>query len=489
VLSTRYTAAFVTLFIAGLGLGLSANYVGPVNLFLLVPVAIALASLPVVIAQSLGKLNRLWQRVTWVHWLWFLAILSSQVFRIRDTDSIVDAPLDAWAIFRIGLMLIVGIVLIARLPQTPWLGSLTRGLLGGLTIYAVFAVASTTWSVNPAWTFYKSTEYLVDLILLAALLTAAGSANGYKRVLDWMWLITGALVATVWVGVFLWPEQALVRGSDVLGPRISGVLPIMDQNLVGEYGAILAIVAATRLLVREGESGHRAFYFATLAVGLVTLVESQTRSAIVGFLIAFVVVLLLLKRRNLIVWGGAGLVAVVCLTGAGDWLSTAYLRDDHPQGLETVSGRLPRWEAGWASFLDRPIAGYGAFAAQRFAIGADIGDSELTDVLNTYLDVLLGTGIIGLMALVAVLIRASWWLLTAAMNPCVGALERAIALETIGVLTIEMARSLVSTKFVTHSALLGLVVIGYAEFLRRRGKASMTEEGIGIRVQPAPGMS
>ena len=121
--------------------------------------------------------------------------------------------------------------------------------------------------------------------------------------------------------------------------------------------------------------------------------------------------------------------------------------------------------------------------------GAANGDSELTDVLNTYLDVLLGTGIIGLVPLVAVLIGALWWLLASAMKPGTEALDRAIALETIGVFAIEMARSLVSTKFIAHSALLGLVVIGYAEFLRRRARTSIAEENIGFRARPVPGMS
>ena len=104
------------------------------------------------------------------------------------------------------------------------------------------------------------------------------------------------------------------------------------------------------------------------------------------------------------------IVALVTFSPLGDWVWTAFLRDDHPQGLDTISGRLPRWEAGWATFLDRPILGYGAYAAQRFAIGSATGDSELTDVLNTYLDVLTGTGVIGLLPIVAVVAGTSWFL-------------------------------------------------------------------------------
>ena len=203
----------------------------------------------------------------WWHWLWLAAIASSQVFRIRDTDAIVDTPIDAWALYRIGLVFVIAAVLFIRLRVRQLAASMTGGLVALLTFYSIVAVASTLWSVNPSWTLYKSCEFSVDVALLAALLTAVRTPEDYGQFLNWIWLIVGALVFTVWAGVVLWPDQALVRGAASLGPRISGVLPTIDQNSVGEYGAVLAIVAITRLLLRPAARRATAAYGAVAAIG------------------------------------------------------------------------------------------------------------------------------------------------------------------------------------------------------------------------------
>jgi hypothetical protein len=74
--------------------------------------------------------------------------------------------------------------------------------------------------------------------------------------------------------------------------------------------------------------------------------------------------------------------------------------------------------------------------------------------------------------LLVVIAGAWWYLVRASITRGADRLERAAAVECIGVLAIQMARSVVSTKFVTHSTLLGLVVVGYAEYLRRHQKST-----------------
>ena len=429
-------------------------------------------------SRALPQLVRMCGRVrrslTWWHWLWLAAFASSQVFRIRDTDSIVANPIDVWALYRVGLVLLVAAVLCLRMRVRSLAASMWCGLIAPLTLFTLISAASTLWSVNPTWTLYKSCEFAVDVALMAAMLMAIRTSEGSRRFLDWIWLIVGGLVVTVWAGVVLWPDEALVPGGESLGSRIAGVLPVIDQNSVGEYGAVLAIVAIARLLARPVRDRATAAYGAIAAVGLVTLTQSQTRAALIGFLLALSCVVILSGRRIAIAaFSGAAIAitAAITFTWLGDWIWAAFLRNDHPVGLESLSGRVPRWDASWASFLERPLLGYGAYAAQRFAIASTTGDSALTDVLNTYLDVLTGTGLLGLVPLLVVIAGAWWYLVRASITRGADRLERAAAVECIGVLAIQMARSVVSTKFVTHSTLLGLVVVGYAEYLRRHQKS------------------
>ena len=149
-------------------------------------------------------------RLAWWHGLWLLLFVSSLVFRIRDVHDAKAVPIDAWALLRLLPEALVGLVLISRLlsGRTPWLRPLFRGLVGALAIYALISVVSTAWSVYPTWTLYKSCEYLLDVILLAGVLATVSTAETFKSLFDWTWLIYGLGLVWVWAGAVIWPQDA-----------------------------------------------------------------------------------------------------------------------------------------------------------------------------------------------------------------------------------------------------------------------------------------
>ena len=275
----------------------------------------------------------------------------------------------------------------------------------------------------------------------------------------------GGLLLTVWAGVILWPGEALVPGGELLRFRIAGVLPRLDQDSVGESAAVLAMVALTRLQFLTPERGGRSFYWTLLTFGLITLVLSQTRAAIVGFVAGVTLVCFLSKRIAVSALLASIVVVLLSLTTAGDLLATYWQRGERPEVLQTFSGRLPLWEAAWEKFLQRPVIGYGAYAGARFAVLPKVGDTGLSSLLNSYLEVLVGTGICGLIPILLALAE-TWWLLTrTAAGSLSRPLERQLATEGIGVLTVITAHS--SVELMWHPALVFLVILGFAEFLRR----------------------
>src|SRR2546427_4992681 len=92
---------------------------------------------------------------------------------------------------------------------------------------------------------------------------------------------------------------------------------------------------------------------------------------------------------------------------------------------------------------------------------SDVCSSDL------YLEVLVGTGICGLFPILLAL-TGTWWLLTrAAAESLSRPLERQLATEGLGVLTVITAHSFFSVELMWHPALVFLVILGFAEFLRR----------------------
>jgi hypothetical protein len=404
------------------------------------------------------KILDLFKDLRWYHGLWLLVFLSGLVFRVREVESIRENPLDYWAIYRAFLMAIVGLVLIARLAhhRTAWMQSLFGGLIGLLAAHSIFAVASTVWSVSPSWTLYKSIEYLVDVVLIAAIISRRSTID-LKPLFNFTWLLLTLLLSSVWIGVFLWPEAA-ARNVGLIGIQISGVIPAISSNDVGEFGAVLGIVVLCRLLVRGFSHGA---YPVLLLFFVATMVFSQCRSAVVAFLFGSIFVVFCARRFKLL-----GLILVtflgVWISSLWEWLSAAFQRGQDLEQMMSLTGRVEWWIASW-EYYSQNFLGAGAYAAGRFGVLANLGATFTSTVHNTWLEVTLGTGPLGVISLLLCLLGSWYFLLRTAMRR----MPTCLHLEAIGVLFILTVRSIFASHLIWHPPLLFLLVLGYTELLRR----------------------
>jgi O-antigen ligase len=352
------------------------------------------------------------------------------------------------------------------------LAVLPKGAVGWLMAYGLVNLASTAWSIYPAWTAYKSLEFLTDVALLAAILASVQSSREYRTILDWTWVLYGGLILVVWAEVFMWPSQALEQGQGLLGESINGVVPSVASNTVGRMGAIIGIVAMSRLM---RPSQHRAFYAAVFLLGLTSLIFSQSRGALAGFLVASIVLLIAMRRRVLLVAVVVTLLAVLLTPATRDVAWQFVLRGEDTEMVQSLSGRISWWNAAWERFLERPLAGYGGYAGPRFAVLAVIGQSETTNLHNTWLEVLLSTGILGLMPLLAAVLatcRALWRFRARALAK---AESGVLWIEAAGILIVLLVASMFNTELIWHPALFFLAIVGYTQH-RREPRAAWGRE-------------
>jgi O-antigen ligase len=447
----------------GVGVEILALLAGPPALILLV----------LALSRSFSLLRAIRAQLKWWHGLWLLLFASALVFRVRGVNQIEQTPVDAWAMYRIGLELIVAAALFIRLAlrRTPWLGSTFRGLLGALTIFGLVELASTMWSVFPSWTFYKSCEFLLDLAVLAAILITVRSVESYKHFFNWTWALYGFLLLSVWFGVLLWPQQALYPNGfkvGLLGIRLGGVLPALSSNDVGTYAAILALVSLCRLLPIAGGKSYRAWYLLLFTASMVTMVVSQTRSAVAGFLFGVLLLLVFSKRLGLSAFLSFVVAPLLVLSSVGGLIWAFLERGQSTQQIETLSSRVDWWSFAWQKFLERPLTGFGAYAAGRFAVLAKLGLGETSTMHSDYLEMIVGTGIWGLIPFLAALVGTWWFLARYLRRSTVMTTDQQLAYEAIAVLGLLTFRSMFMTMLTWHPPLDYLVILGYAEFLRRR---------------------
>lgn len=442
---------------------------------LLVAAGTAIFIVPVSARSVLYGAASLIRSFTWWQGLFVLCFVSGIVWRVRELQDINSQPVDGFALFRVGLQGFVGLILLFRLFtfKTDWLRPLFTGIIGIVVIFPLISLASTAWSVRPGWTFYKSMEYLVDLSTIAAIVISLRSTEEVEQLVDIAWSLLGAMLLSAWIGAIVDPVDALKLGQleGPLAGRLNGIIPNIDANSVGEWSAILAIVALGRLIYDPENKFNGKWYRILFASSVVTLIYAQTRAATAGFVVA-TVVLALLTRQYLrgALLAGVGLLVIALLsatTNAGTVLLDYLLRGQSLRAVQDVSGRMDWWHYAVFKFWQRPWVGYGGYAGGRFVVLAGIGRYETGDILSSWVQPLIDTGVLGFTALV-IAIGGLWGtLLKSAASSALDPAARRLLIEVICVMTIIQIRSFFTGNLITHDAMPFLIVLGCAEFSRR----------------------
>ena len=453
-------------------------------------IVIAPAALLVLILgayQAWCGIGELRHKLVWWHGLWVLIFVSSLVFRIRDAADAQSLPIDGYATLRI---LPEGIVALFLLVHFLNKGSSLRrsalqGMVGVLSIYGLVCLISTFWSVQPTWTLYKSAEFLLDASVLAAVLATVGSTETYETFFNWTLILCGVELLWTWFGAVLWPEEAL---HSMYPERLVGVFPIQSANAIGASGAILAVVAISRLLPLPGCKFKRSWNILLFVFGVASMLACKTRAALAGFVVGAFLVLLFSRRARIaaLATSACGLVvyiACLALNAAPEpqavWNSIAspggaivsFLQRSQSQDqVESLTGRMEWWHLGLQQLMQHPWTGLGAYAGGKFAVLSKAGLGDTPQLHSDYLETLVGTSVWGFIPLLIGLFGTWWLLFRFVRDRSLRPFERQLAFEAMGVLGVITVRSFVNVELIWHAPQFFLVVLGYAELLRRRAK-------------------
>ncbi len=429
---------------------------------------------------------RLVRTMAWWQGLWLVMLLGGLIFRARTASEISQSPLDAFALFRISCMLLVAGVLFFRLTlrRTNWLRFHFSGLIGIFSLFGVLSLLSTVWSVAPLWTLYKSVEFLTDVAVVAGIVATLDSVDEYKKFVNWTWILLGLLVVSAWVGAVVDPADALFadrRLGSILPMRLVGVIPVVPCNELSEIRAILALVSLCRLLMDPSVQLRKKNWYRLLFVSsMITLVITQTRGAYASFVIGVVVLLVFARRYLVLAFGGilaSGVGTLLLMfTNFGTRMREFLMRGETSAQTGGLSGRLEVWQISIQKILEKPWIGYGGFAGARFV--ALTKNTTWSDALNAYIDATLNLGVLGLLLLLIVVASIGWILFRAVYRSSAAQPESYLAMELFLAYTIVVIGSMESGAVITHPMLSFLILLGFAEFLRRRNKIENVEQRV-----------
>ena len=468
--NVRRTSAFLGFVLLGLPLSYLLFPVferfGLIGAILIVITApLALVIFVFAIPHLLQAVRSVAAKFTWWHWLLLLLYVSNVTFRVRSYQDARAQPLDAWGALRIIPEVVVAIVLGLRVTSGKTsLKRLFSGLPGALALFSVIGIASSFWSVYPAWTLYKSAEYLLDVTVLVAILDAERTAGDYIRVVDWIWTLFALETLAAWSGTVLWPARAW----DSMG-RLQSTSPSIAANTIGTTGAALALVAICRLLSIEGRKSDRSWYAAVLVFGIVSMLAAQTRNAIGGFLFGLPFVLMLAGRKRIAAALATVVTPLLLLTSAGNVVETYLERQESRDVLVTATGRTDMWKVAWDQLSQHPLTGLGAYAGGKFGVLAEL-HLNYQFLHSDWVEIAVGTSFWGIIVFLTAVLGAWWFLFKYVRDPRFSLFERQLAIEAVGILALLSLHSFFNNDLSYHPPLMFFAVLGYAELLRRSAK-------------------
>lgn len=409
--------------------------------------------------------HSVWDR--WWRWLWFTAFVGGSLVVVRDVDALREAPLGLEVAHRLLSVGLIGFLLLPRIIRSP--GAVFRGVPGLLVAFALWRLGSTGWSVYPEWTLYRSVEYLIIALLTVYTASSMKTSAEFYAWLNAVWGWLAVLVALAWKDILLFPQEALrPSASGALVPfQLFGVLPIQNAAGLAQLAGILAIVGINRWL----EGRRSALWFVLVAWAVVTMGIAQGRSAIAGFLLGALLVVVLRKRWNVLAL--VGVVTLGLIMESARNVAVGFLqRGQSVELLMSFSGRKYWWDYTWTQLiLERPILGFGAFTGGRFLVQPVVGSPFGSTVDNAWVELWLDTGIVGVVVfalLVAWMLRI--FLVAATLSAHADPDKRNTAIECSGVLGLLLVRSWFGSSMTLQGAFPVFALVGYAAFLQRSAR-------------------
>ena len=330
--------------------------------------------------------------------LFVLVFVNDALFRVREPG---DLGLDWQNAMKFALWAGAAAIGVARLGQSWRLFLQPRLLL--ILIYLGIGLLSSLYSASPSYSF-GTVFGMFGMLLLGAAVAVTLSEKQF--------LLTFALSLTVfvlagWVVYFAIPalgRSPFITADGSLVERICGL-----AGQANAFGCSLATLLAVLFLLWY--RGHcRLFVVAPLgAIALGTLLAADSRTALLAVMVGVAAVL---ARRSLWVWGSSLLAAslgIVLIAGVPLryllGLTSGLSRSGDPTEMLTLTGRTEIWAFVWDKIQLEPWFGYG-YNSSKFILPLFLGLPGLIvdEAHNTWLQNLLGTGVIGTAPLVALVV-------------------------------------------------------------------------------------
>lgn len=312
----------------------------------------------------------------------------------RGVRALANEPVDA---LRLGRVLLLGL-LFGMFWMIALFGGERRRLGFGpwwLVIYAMIGMNSALYSPLPMISLWKGFEVLVYALAGVTIGWRTRDRRDVQDVLNVAYLGLWILLLSSLAGAVVDPVRAFpkFRASGPMAYALQGIFPYINANTLSQVSGMLAGISLCFALGRKG-SARRVSYAIVFGVSFLCLVLSHSRTSLAALLVSGMLLVLFGRRWVVMLWGMLAGVLIL-LSGIGGDLTSGFqqyvYRGESHEVFRSMSGRLEFWPRVIEKIAEAPLLGHGLYASQRVILGG------VATVDNTYLEVLLGVGTVGLL--------------------------------------------------------------------------------------------
>ncbi|TCR73228.1 O-antigen ligase [Rhizobium sp. BK376] len=263
-------------------------------------------------------------------------------------------------------------------------------------LYGLIALASSLWSLTPAYTAGNAVGLLAYLLLACLAVSVLGVAATLR-----IFTITLVLfVALALVSAFLLPEMAwLPPSAEETAYRLRGLSG--HPNVLGEQAALLVTFA---VLSRRQKIIGPWLLAASLVIGFAALVATDSRTTTLATIAAWAIIAFREKRlfTPFAIGGVIGGLMVLALLATGQFPDIRALlgplaRSGSSAEIMTLTGRTDLWAVGADLIAQKPLLGWGFNGTEALIVGS-VGRAFAGDPVNMhnmYMQTVLCMGILG----------------------------------------------------------------------------------------------
>ena len=343
-----------------------------------------------------------------------LLLLAGTKLRTRSADASLAGVIDAQIVMELLLFGIVGVGLLAAWLATrggqPLLSSERR-----LVAYAALALVSTFWSAAPALTLVRGTQLAIvaGAAMMAvhvltpgrALWTALRAAAAYV-------LVCAVLAATIPAAAttldssegfrFAWFATHPIDAGTLAAMAALGLISLATYARTMSFGARqlllvrVAVVALLAVLVLTRSRGPLLAFAAAAGVLWLMRVRPAVRTAVmlVGVAVALTGWLFAADLAGWLAW----------MADQNSVLSHILFRGESADTVLAMNGRLGLWSELMPTIFGHLFVGYGYQASRSVLLDAA---SWAAYAHNAVLQTLLDLGVVGALALLAIVVSAA----------------------------------------------------------------------------------